>query len=115
VNFVVANNNEWGDGLGSLQTEDQLGVTASSCYKIVAKAGDEANEQKRDLVAIDCPATALETLPVAAFRVEDGTVYANGEMRIYTVTGQDVTPMNGRLNGLYIVTVNGRAARVNIQ
>ena len=34
----------------------------------------------------------------------DGTIIAEGEFQIFTVTGQDVTNMNGRLtNGIYVV------------
>lgn len=116
VNFVATNANDWGDGLGSLQTEDVTGVTVSSCYKIVAKDGDELNEQKRDLVQTDCPATSdIKQVAAADYRIENGAIITDGELRIFTVTGQDVTALNGRLNGLYIVRIDEKVMKLIVK
>lgn len=38
----------------------------------------------------------------------NGTVYAAGEFQIFSVSGQNVTELNGQLNGIYVVkTANG--------
>lgn len=46
----------------------------------------------------------------------DGTIVAEGEFQIFTVTGQDVTNMNGRLaNGIYVVRTANSVNKVIIK
>ena len=48
-------------------------------------------------------ATALQAVTVADIYARDGRIYGAEGMRIYTVSGMDVTDQNGQLNGIYIV------------
>jgi hypothetical protein len=49
-----------------------------------------------------------EVLDNAHIYAKDGTIYADCDITIYTVTGLDVTHQNGWLEGVYIVkTENG--------
>ena len=46
----------------------------------------------------------------------DGMIVADGEMRIFTITGQDVTCMNGSLErGIYVVKYNNSAVKVIVK
>jgi len=60
-------------------------------------------------VRITTDATAIKhvTLDNSVYAA-NGTVYAAGEFQIFSVSGQNVTELNGQLNGIYIVkTANG--------
>ena len=48
-------------------------------------------------------ATALQAVTVANIYANNGRIYGAEGMRIYTVSGMDVTDQNGQLNGIYIV------------
>ena len=46
----------------------------------------------------------------------DGTIIAEGEFQIFTVTGQNVTNMNGRLtSGVYVVRTATAVGKVIIK
>ena len=47
--------------------------------------------------------TALQAVTVADIYANNGRIYGAEGMRIYTVSGIDVTDQNGQLNGIYIV------------
>ncbi len=97
------------------QTQNIEGVTASTCYTLGADTDSEGHYSVN--VSTDCPAleNALEELQRQDIRVENGTITANGNLHIFTITGQDVTTQNGNLSGLYIVTLNGKAAKVLVR
>ena len=44
-----------------------------------------------------------------------GTIYANGDLQIFTLTGMNVTLQNGSLKGAYIVKVDGKASKIMVQ
>lgn len=44
-----------------------------------------------------------------------GTIYGAENGRIYTITGMDVTEQNGRLNGVYVVKINGKVQKVMVR
>lgn len=45
----------------------------------------------------------------------DGTIYANGDLQIFTLTGMDVTSQNGSLKGAYIVKVAGKTSKIMVK
>lgn len=61
------------------------------------------------------PATAVENVNAAAVSSANGTIFADGEMQIFDLTGKNVTSQNGQLKGNYIVVVNGQSSKVNVQ
>lgn len=61
------------------------------------------------------PATAVENVTAAAVSSANGTIFADGEMQIFDLTGKNVTSQNGQLKGNYIVVVNGQSSKVNVQ
>ena len=54
-------------------------------------------------------ATAIKNVTIDnSVYATNGTVYAEGEFQIFSVSGQNVTELNGQLNGIYVVkTVKG--------
>ena len=61
------------------------------------------------------PATAVENVTAAAVSSANGTIFADGKMQIFDLTGKNVTSQNGQLKGNYIVVVNGQSSKVNVQ
>ncbi len=46
---------------------------------------------------------------------ENGTIYGAKNLHIFTVTGIDVTEMNGNLHGVYIVKANGKVGKIVVK
>ncbi len=59
--------------------------------------------------------TALATTQALDLRTESGRVICTQEFQIFTLTGQNVTEMNGQLNGVYIVKVGDKAQKVVVK
>ena len=62
------------------------------------------------------PATAVDAIENANIYTENGMIVAEGEMEIFTVTGQNVTDMNGNLEkGIYVVRTANATAKVVVK
>ena len=59
---------------------------------------------------------SVENAEVANIYTENGKIVAEGEFAIYTITGQNVTLMNGRLaSGIYVVRTADATAKVFVK
>lgn len=58
--------------------------------------------------------TAITLVAAADLRlyVVDGTIYGTDDMRIFNLIGQDVTPLNGSLRGIYIVRIDDKSVKI---
>lgn len=45
----------------------------------------------------------------------NGTIYASGNLQIFTLTGLNVTSENGNLKGAYIVKVDGKVSKIMVK
>ena len=62
------------------------------------------------------PATSVENTKLADIYTLNRTIVAEGEFQIFTVTGQNVTDMNGNLEkGIYVVRTTNATAKVVIK
>ena len=60
-------------------------------------------------------ATAIRTVEIDnTVYARDGRIYAEEGARIYSLTGLDVTRMNGNLEGIYIVKNGNKVAKVAV-
>ena len=59
--------------------------------------------------------TALQDAEMAEIYAENGTIYGAEGMQIFTITGQNVTEMNGQLNGVYIVKIGNAAQKIVVR
>lgn len=60
--------------------------------------------------------TLVENAEIANIFTQDGLIIVDGEYAIYTITGQNVTDMNGRLDaGVYVVRTANTTAKVVIK
>ncbi len=89
----------------------EVGVYAS------AVTWDEATEDwvYEDVVLTDEASTAIRTVEIDnTVYARDGRIYAEEGARIYSLTGLDVTRMNGNLEGIYIVKNGNKVAKVAV-
>ena len=120
VNFIVVNGSSW-DALSSdsrRQSVDVKGVTASGCYILGNGTEIEGNGDtwKKTVTATDCnSSTALDNPEMANIYATNGRIENIGTARIYTVTGLDVTSLNGSLQGIYIVKVGDKAHKIAVK
>ncbi|MGM9745691.1 MAG: hypothetical protein ACI30H_01830 [Paludibacteraceae bacterium] len=59
--------------------------------------------------------TALQAVTVADIYANNGRIYGAEGMRIYTVSGMDVTNQNGQLNGIYVVKTQAGIVKVVVR
>lgn len=59
--------------------------------------------------------SAVDETSAAVVTAANGTVYADGELVIYDLVGNNVTAENGNLKGVYIVVVDGVSSKINVQ
>ena len=59
--------------------------------------------------------TALQNAEMVEIYAAAGRIYGADGMQIFTLTGQNVTEMNGQLNGVYIVKVGEKAQNVVVK
>ncbi|MGM9781889.1 MAG: hypothetical protein ACI3ZV_00135 [Paludibacteraceae bacterium] len=85
--------------------DKDIKATESTCY-------DESGS------VIECESgstTALQAVTVADIYANNGRIYGAEGMRIYTVSGMDVTDQNGQLNGIYIVKTQAGVCKIAVK
>lgn len=64
----------------------------------------------------ETPTRLVEEDSAVSVFADNGTIYTNGrDLRIYTLTGIEVTAQNGTLNGIYVVKTNGKIVKVSVR
>ena len=59
--------------------------------------------------------SAVDETSAAVVTAANGTIYADGELVIYDLVGNNVTAENGNLKGVYVVVVDGVSSKINVQ
>ncbi len=59
--------------------------------------------------------SALDQVELGTIEVRDGRVYCASDFRIYDTLGRDVTRLNGHLNGVYVVKMGDKAAKIVVR
>ncbi len=95
-------------------------ITAEAWYAWTYVANGAGNRVDVDAVFFYVPdegSTSInETRNSAAMNVtaKDGRVYCDEAFRIVNMAGQDVTSLNGELQGTYLVAVGGETVKINV-
>ena len=115
--FVVNNGKVWGDA--RLQTHDVVGVNQSACYriwKIDNVEGDDGSSWKCQIAPVSCGELDVENIEEDQhlIRVENRTVYYDGEFKIFNILGQEMTALNGHLEGMFIVVTPKGSEKIYI-
>lgn len=79
------------------------------------KSSQKAVQLYKKVASTVGPTTALENVEALEVYAENGRIYAAEGARIFTVSGIDVTEMNGQLNGIYIVKVGNQATKIAVK
>ena len=95
----------------SVKDADNNDVTVSADYKFEMPASNVTVTATFKAVT----PTALQTAELIGIYAENGRIYGTDGMQIFTLTGQNVTEMNGSLNGVYIVKVGESAQKVVVK
>lgn len=71
---------------------------------------------EEEIELTDVASTAIRQVEMMSdVYAHDGRIYAEEGARIYTVTGLDVTRMNGNLDGIYVVKNDNKVAKVVVR
>ena len=94
-------------------------ITAETWYAWTYTANGAGNRVDVDCVFFYVPddGTSInETRNSAAINVtaKEGRVYCDEAFRIVNMAGQDVTSLNGELQGTYLVAVGGETVKINV-
>ncbi len=64
----------------------------------------------------ETPTRLVEDDSAISVFADNGTIYTNDrDLRIYTLTGLEVTAQNGTLNGIYVVKTNGKIVKISVR
>ena len=87
-----------------MQSVGYIAIPAAAVYEIKLQNFDDVNDGIRiDNVKFSAT-TAIKNVTIDnSVYATNGTVYAEGEFQIFSVAGQNVTELNGQLNGIYVV------------
>ena len=106
--------------LVSLGLDFSQDITAEAWYAWTYSANGAGNRVDVDAVFFYVPdegSTSInETRNSAAINVtaKEGRVYCDEAFRIVNMAGQDVTSLNGELQGTYLVAVGGETVKINV-
>lgn len=87
---------------------------ATGTFSIYSDSGDN-NWYLKFTKKSETPTRLVEDDNAVSVFADNGTIYTNGrDLRIYTLTGIEVTAQNGTLNGIYVVKTNGKIVKVSV-
>ena len=95
-------------------------ITAETWYAWTYTANGAGNRVDVDAVFFYVPdegSTSInETRSSAAINVtaKNGRIYCDEPFKIINLAGQDVTSLNGNLQGAYLVAVGGETVKINV-
>lgn len=100
------------DGTTLVQVGDYVEVVGElTKYSSTAETAPQTGTVK----VITAHETAIETVEVSDIYANNGRIENIGNGRIYTISGVDVTEMNGQLKGIYVVKMNDKAHKVVVK
>lgn len=103
---------------GQSKQFETLGVAQGDTLTVLASVYEvyQSQDQAKDVIYVSHKkATAIRTVEIDnTVYARDGRIYAEEGARIYSLTGLDVTRMNGNLEGIYIVKNGNKVAKVAV-
>lgn len=124
VNLVAEHGTIAREAVDGACDQIKLTATADDGYKFEKWADGETANPRIITVTKDITITAqfvadvpsaLDQVELGTIEVRDGRVYCVSDFRIYDTLGRDVTRMNGNLNGVYVVKVGDKAAKIVVR
>ena len=93
-NFTTAN---------VMESVSDLPVATAAAFSVKFSNTSAANGYRIDNVKFSATTPIKNVTIDNSVYATNGTVYAEGEFQIFSVSGQNVTELNGQLNGIYVV------------
>ncbi len=88
---------------------------ATGTFSIYSDSGD-SNWYLKFTKKSETPTRLVEDDSAISVFADNGTIYTNDrDLRIYTLTGLEVTAQNGTLNGIYVVKTNGKIVKISVR
>ena len=95
----------------AINTDTKIPLAVSEDYKFTMPAANVSVSATFKATTT----TALQNVEMAEIYAENGTIYGAEGMQIFTITGQNVTEMNGQLNGVYVVKCADKAQKIIVR
>ncbi len=92
-----------------------LNISETGVYTVTFTLDVTAGTLNANAVRTDVTPTSIDNAAAVSVYAENGTIYAEGAMRIYTISGIDVTEQNGQLQGIYVVKTSGKITKVVVR
>ncbi len=80
----------------------------------IAAEHDPSIKVESQVTVVSCE-TALGEIRLVPIFSENGRIIADGDYRIFTITGIDVTEQNGQLEGIYLVRIADQTYKVEVR
>ena len=86
-----------------MESVSDLPVATAAAFSVKFSNTSAANGYRIDNVKFSATTPIKNVTIDNSVYATNGTVYAEGEFQIFSVSGQNVTELNGNLNGIYVV------------
>lgn len=95
--------------------DQTLTISETGVYTVTFTLNVTAGTLNANAVKTSVTPTGIDNATAVSVYAENGTIYADGQMRIYTISGIDVTEQNGQLQGIYVVKCGGKITKVVVR
>ncbi len=119
IQYKIVKNHNYsaGEYPEGYENNAKLNIPANGNYDITFtfNANDKTINAVAEPVVNDTP-VALENTTIANIYTQNGMIVANEEISIFTITGQNITDLNGNLeNGVYIIKSANATTKVVVK
>ncbi len=113
--YKVVSNRTWNINDYPSVGNNTLEIKVAGNYTVTFTLDVTAGTLNANAVRTDVTPTSIDNAAAVSVYAENGTIYAEGAMRIYTISGIDVTEQNGQLQGIYVVKTSGKITKVVVR
>ena len=112
--YKIAKNRGWDEAYPGENAKLEIAETGK--YNLTFTFNENSKEINCKVEKANTNPTALENVAISNIYTQNGMIVANEEISIFTITGQNVTDLNGNLeNGVYIVKSANATTKVVVK
>ena len=112
--YKVTKNHMWSEAYPNDNAKLEIAETGK--YNLTFTFNENTKEVNCKVEKANTNPTALENVAISNIYTQNGMIVANEEISIFTITGQNVTDLNGNLeNGVYIVKSANATTKVVVK
>jgi hypothetical protein len=113
--YKVAGNHNYAVYQLPASGDQTLTISETGVYTVTFTLNVTAGTINANAVKTSVTPTGIDNAAAVSVYAENGTIYADGQMRIYTISGIDVTEQNGQLQGIYVVKCGSKITKVVVR